>query len=86
MQNSYNFFIVCNISFWQLDSMLDYFFETFSLFVYFTCEFASFFFIDKLIIDYQCMTSTQELVGIHNDSAHKSWSKYTTDVKVGKVN
>ena len=35
---------------------------------------------------YQCMMSTQELVGIHNDSAHKSWSKYATDIKVGKVN
>ena len=35
---------------------------------------------------YQRITSTQELVGIHNDSAHKSWSKYTTDNKVGKVN
>ena len=35
---------------------------------------------------YQCMTSTQELVGIHNDSAHKSWSKYTNDAKVRKVN
>ena len=35
---------------------------------------------------YQCMLSTQELVGIHNNSAHKSWSKHTTDVKVGKVN
>ena len=41
------------------------------------------------------MTSTQELVGIppknwlvgiHNESASKSWSKYTTDDKVGKVN
>ena len=35
---------------------------------------------------YQCMMSTQELVGIQNDAAHKSWSKYTTDNKVGKVN
>ena len=35
---------------------------------------------------YQCMTSTQELVGIHNYAAHKSWSKYTYDNKVGKVN
>ena len=34
----------------------------------------------------QCMMSTQQLVGIHNDSAHKSCSKHTTDVKVGKVN
>ena len=24
---------------------------------------------------YPCMTSTQELIGKHNDSAHKSWSK-----------
>ena len=32
---------------------------------------------------FQCMTSTQELVGIHNDTAHKSWSKYTTHNKVG---
>ena len=31
------------------------------------------------------MTSTQELIGIHNDAACKSWSKYTTDIKVGKV-
>ena len=35
---------------------------------------------------YKCMTSTQELIGIHNDVAGKSWSKYTTDIKVGKVN
>ena len=35
---------------------------------------------------YQRITSTQKLVGIHNDAAHKSWSKYTTDNKVGKVN
>ena len=28
----------------------------------------------------------QELVGIHNDSASKSWLKYTTDDKVEKVN
>ena len=34
---------------------------------------------------YQCMTSTQELVGIHNDATRKSWSKYATDIKVGKV-
>ena len=32
------------------------------------------------------MTSTQELIGIHNDAARKSWLKYTTDIKVGKVN
>ena len=31
------------------------------------------------------MTSTQELIGIHNDSAHKSWWKYTTNDKVGKL-
>ena len=37
-------------------------------------------------IIYQCMTSIQELIRIHNNSAHKSWSKYTTDDKVGKVN
>ena len=30
--------------------------------------------------------TNQELVGIHNDSASKSWSKYTTDDKVRKVN
>ena len=30
--------------------------------------------------------TTQELVGIHNDSASKSLSKYTTDDKVKKVN
>ena len=35
---------------------------------------------------YKCMMSTQELVGIHNNSAHKSWWKYATDIKVGKVN
>ena len=27
-----------------------------------------------------------KIVGIHNDSASKSWSKYTTDDKAGKVN
>ena len=35
---------------------------------------------------YQCMTNTQVLIRIHIDSAHKSWSKYTTYNKVGKVN
>ena len=28
--------------------------------------------------DLKCMTSTQWLVGIYNDTAKKSWSKYTT--------
>ena len=31
------------------------------------------------------MTSTQELIGMHNDAARKSWSKYTTDIKVEKL-
>ena len=31
------------------------------------------------------MKSTQELVGIHNNSAHKSWSEYTTDDKSEKL-
>ena len=40
-----------------------------------------------IVIRYiKCMTSTQELVRIHNDAAGKSWSKYATDIKVGKVN
>ena len=32
------------------------------------------------------MTSTQEPVGIHNDSAHKSWSKYATNMEIRNVN
>ena len=28
--------------------------------------------------DIMCMTSTRWLVGIYNDAANKSWSKYTT--------
>ena len=40
-------------------------------------------YLDKIL---QCITSTQELIGIHNHTAPKSWSKYTTDIKVGKVN
>ena len=31
--------------------------------------------------DIMCMTSTQWLVGIYNDAANKSWSKYTTLTK-----
>ena len=32
------------------------------------------------------MTSTQELIGMHNDAARKSWSEYANDIKVGNVN
>ena len=37
---------------------------------------------DKIL---QCMMSIQEPIRIHSDAACKSWSKYTTDIKVGKV-
>ena len=36
---------------------------------------------------FQCMTSTKELIGIHNDSAHKELVEiYNRRTKVGKVN
>ena len=31
--------------------------------------------------DIMCMTSTRWLIGIYNDAANKSWSKYTTLTK-----
>ena len=34
--------------------------------------------------DIMCMTSTRWLVGIYNDAANKSWSKYTT-LKIEKL-
>ena len=39
------------------------------------------FFDDFIVIKIMCMKSTRWLIGIYNDAANKSWSKYTTLTK-----